>query len=192
MGKGDSMNLETKRLIIRRFEKSDGEDLFEYLSDEDVVKFEPYHVFSKEQALHEAMKRAEKKEFLAVCLKDSKKLIGNIYFSQGDFDTWELGYVFNKSYQKKGYATESIYVLLNYAFSELNVRRVVANCSPKNTSSWRLMERLKMRREGLMLQNVYFKTNDIGEPIWLDTYQYAILKAEWDKIKDVNEFQDFL
>lgn len=186
------MNLETKRLYIRRFDKSDGEDLFEYLSDEEVVKFEPYHVFSKEQALQEAIRRSGRKEFLAVCLKDSKKLIGNLYFCQGDFDTWELGYVFNKSYQKNGYATESAYALLKVAFSEQNVRRVVAKCSPKNAPSWRLMERLKMRREGLLLQNVYFKTNDLGEPIWLDTYQYAILKPEWDRIKNNNEFQDFI
>lgn len=185
------MNLETKRLCIRRFEKRDGEDLFEYLSDEEVVKFEPYHVFSKEQASQEAIRRADRKEFLAVCLKDSQKLIGNLYFCPGNFDTWELGYVFNRSYQKKGYATESAYALLKVAFSELNARRVIAKCSPKNPSSWRLMERLKMRREGLMLQNVYFKTNDLGEPIWLDTYQYAILKPEWDRMKDSNEFQDF-
>ena len=186
------MNLETKRLYIRRFEKSDGEDLFEYLSDEDVVKYEPYHVFTKEQALQEAIRRSSRKDFFAICLKESNKLIGNLYFNRGDFDTWELGYVFNKSYQKNGFATESVYALLKVAFSELNVRRVVAYCSPKNVPSWRLMERLKMRREGLMLQNVYFKTNELGEPIWLDSYQYAILRTEWDKIKNDDEYQDFL
>lgn len=38
-----------------------------------------------------------------------------------------------------------------------------------------------MRREGLLLQNVYFKVDSDGQPIWFDTYEYAILKSEWNK-----------
>lgn len=178
------MILKTKRLLIRRFEKSDWKDLFEYLSDEEVVQFEPYPVFSREQAKEEAIRRSEKKEFYAVCLKENDKLIGNLYFLKGNFDTWELGYVFNRKYQGKGYATESAKALMEMAFVDLDARRIIAKCNPKNTPSWRLMERLKMRREGLLLQNVYFKTNDHGEPIWLDTYEYALLKSEWLKDKE--------
>lgn len=106
-----------------------------------------------------------------------------MYFSKGDFDTWELGYVFNRKYQGQGYATESARALINYAFTNLNVRRVVAMCSSKNNNSWKLLERLGMRREGLLLQNVYFKTDDNGEPLWMDTYEYAMLKSEWEKLK---------
>lgn len=36
-----------------------------------------------------------------------------------------------------------------------------------------------MRREGLLLENIYFKTHSSGEPVWLDTYEYALLKSEW-------------
>lgn len=52
--------------------------------------------------------------------------------------------------------------------------------NPKNSSSWKLLEHLHMRREGLHLQNIYFKTGSNGEPIWVDTYEYAILKSEWN------------
>ena len=38
-----------------------------------------------------------------------------------------------------------------------------------------------MRREGHLLQNVYFKTDEQGNPIWMDTYLYGILKDEWNK-----------
>ena len=100
---------------------------------------------------------------------------------KGDFDTWELGYVFNRKYQGNGYDTESSEKLVDYAFSNLGARRIIAMCSPLNTRSWKLLERLKMRREGLLLQNVYFKTDYYGQPIWLDTYEYAILKSEWNK-----------
>ncbi len=173
------MNLVLDRVIIRRFRESDQEDLYEYLSDEEVVRFEPYEIFSKKEAQEEAIRRASDDNFYAVCIKESGKLIGNLYLGKNDFDTFELGYVFNTEYQGKGYAFESGKALLEYAFSNLKARRVIAMCSTMNTSSWKLLERLKMRREGLLLQNVYFKTDDLGEPIWFDTYEYGILKSEW-------------
>lgn len=169
----------TDRLIIRRFELSDWADIYEYLSDDEVVKFEPYEVFTEDQVKEELMKRVNDESFYAVCLKENEKLIGNLYLGKGDFDTFELGYVFNRTYQGQGYATESAKALLDYAFDELGARRIIAMCSPKNTASWRLLERLEFRREGLLLENIYFKTDAKHEPIWLDTYEYALLKSEW-------------
>ncbi|GFP75432.1 GNAT family N-acetyltransferase [Clostridium fungisolvens] len=174
-------NILTVRLIIRKFEHNDWKDLYEYLSDKEVVKFEPYDIHSENQAKEEAIRRSTDEAFYAVCLKENGKLIGNLYLAKGDFDTWELGYVFNSKYQGKGYATEGAKALLDYAFKELGARRIIAMCNPKNDHSWKLLERLTMRREGLLLQNIYFKTDRNGEPIWLDTYEYAILKEEWCK-----------
>lgn len=178
-------NILSNRLIIRRFSEDDWQDLHEYLSDEEVVKFEPYDVYSEDQAQDEALSRAFNEAFYAVCLKESGKLIGNLYLGKGDFDTWELGYVFNRKYQGQGYAAESTRTLLGYAFTELGARRIIAMCSTKNIPSWRLLEHLNMRREGLLLQNVYFKTDSKGDPIWFDTYEYAILKSEWLKQHDL-------
>lgn len=174
-------NIVTDRLIIRRFELTDWQDLYEYLSDEEVIKFEPYEVFSENQAREEAKNRANLESFYAVCLKENKKLIGNVYLGEGDFETFELGYVFNRHYQGNGYATESAKGIVEYAFRELGARRIIAMCNPKNDASWRLLERLKFRREGLLLKNIYFKADEKQEPIWLDTYEYALLKTEWLK-----------
>ncbi len=171
----------TDRLIIRRFRQNDWQDLYEYLSDVEVVKFEPYDIYSENQAREEAIRRSHDESFYAVCLKESKKLIGNLYLGKGDFDTWELGYVFNRKYQGKGYATEGAKVLIDYAFTHLGARRIIAMCNPKNDRSWKLLERLHLRREGFILQNIFFKTDSNGKPIWLDTYEYAILKPEWYK-----------
>lgn len=92
--------LNTERLIIRRFEENDWQDLYEYLSDDEVVKFEPYEAFNLEQAKEETNYRITDNAFYAVCLKDNGKLIGNIYFCKGNFDIFELGYVFNKKLSK--------------------------------------------------------------------------------------------
>lgn len=171
--------LKSERLIIRGFRKEDWKDLYEYFSDEEVLKFEPYKPFSVEECKKEAIRRTTDASFLAVCLNDTNKLIGNIYFAKQDFDTWEIGYVFNSNYQGKGYATESCIRVMDYVFKELDARRIIAECDPQNPPSWKLLERLKMRREGHFRQNIYFFKDKNDIPIWKDTYEYGILKNEW-------------
>ncbi len=181
------MQIESGRLIMRKFCCDDWKDLYEYLSNEDVVRYEPYDVFSEEDCKIEAARRSSDKAFWAVCLKESSKLIGNVYFSRQEpeeFSNWEIGYVFNSRYCGNGYASESCRAIINYGFEKLQVRRVVAMCNPENTRSWKLLERLKMRREGHLRKNIYFKRDEKGEPIWSDTYEYAILADEWFEIWD--------
>ena len=60
-------------------------------------------------------------------------------------------------YQGNGYATEAARALVNDAFTNNNAHRVIARCNVLNTASWKLLERLGMRREGHLLQNVWFK-----------------------------------
>lgn len=175
--------MKTERLLLRKFTADDWHDLYEYLSQKEVVKYEPYNVFTKEQAKQEAINRSNNPDFWAVCLKDTGKLIGNIYLSKQEFDTWELGYVFNSNYQGKGYATEAAIALVENLFANNKARRIVAMCDPLNTASWKLLERLNMRREGNLLKNVWFFKDENDDPIWKDTYEYAILKEEWQRIK---------
>ncbi|WP_055666165.1 GNAT family N-acetyltransferase [Desnuesiella massiliensis] len=170
--------IDTQRLIIRRFNKEDWQDLHEYLSDEEVVFYEPYETFNEEASKEEAERRAEDDSFFAVCLKETGKVIGNLYLGKQDFETYELGYVFNKKYQKQGFAIESAERILDYAIEELKARRIIAMCNPKNEPSWKLLERLNMRREGHLIKNIYFKVDENNQPIWLDTYEYAILASE--------------
>lgn len=73
------MRIETERLIIRYFNED---------SSKEVVRYEPYDVFTREEALAEAGKRACNHDFFAVQLKNGK-MIGNLYFSKGEYGTWE-------------------------------------------------------------------------------------------------------
>lgn len=176
------MVMETERLIIRSFCADDWEDLYEYLSQEIVVKYEPYGVFSKDASKEEAVYRSQNDCYWAVCLKENNKLIGNIYFEHQEpekFFTWEIGYVFNSAYWGRGYAAEACKKILDYGFKQLKAHRIVAMCNPLNTASWKLMERLNMRREGHLLKNIYFKYDDDGNSAWTDTYEYAILSEEY-------------
>jgi len=69
--------------------------------------------------------------------------------------------------------------LVDDAIQNQKARRVVAMCNPLNERSWRLLERLGMRREGHLIQNIYFKTDASGRPLWSDTYEYGLLACEW-------------
>lgn len=120
-----------------------------------------------------------------MCLKENKKLIGNIYLAQREFDTWELGFVFNARYQNLGYAAESALSVVDHAIRQLRAHSIMALCNPQNVKSWRLLERLGMRREGHLRQNIYFRTDEDRQPIWLDTYEYGILASEW-KVSALN------
>lgn len=172
------IHIETERFIIRRFQKKDAKDLHEYLSNEEVIRFEPHKPFTLEQAEEEAIRRSKDENFYAIVLK-SGKLIGNVYLAKGEMDTWELGYVFNNKYWKQGYAYESCRQLLQYIFEKQDARRVIALCDPENENSWRLLEHLEFRREGHLLKNIYFFEDEKGNPIWKDTYEYGLLKEEW-------------
>lgn len=173
---------ETERILVRNFKLDDWKDLQEYISKEEVMKFER----SWDCTDTACQKRVEDFSmgdvFLATELKSIGKLIGHVYFNQAapyDFNTWMLGYIFNNSYYGKGYATEACKGILEYAFRELRVHRIFAKCCPLNAPSWRLLERLNMRREGHSIKCVTFKKTADGEPIWWDEYSYAILENEW-------------
>jgi len=86
----------------------------------------------------------------------------------------ELGWVLDPACTGHGYATETVRELLRYCFQDLGVHRVTANCFLDNDTSWRLMERVGMRRE---LHAVRGSLHRSGR--WLDTVAYAILEEEW-------------
>ena len=168
--------VETKRLILRRFRESDLQDLHEYLSDPEVVAFEPYKPQTLEEVRENLAWRISTEEMIAVELKETGKLIGNVYLGKRDFDSIEIGFVFNGKYQHQGYARESCEKLINLAFAS-GAHRLYAECDPENENSWRLLGRLGFAREAHLRQNVYFWKDAEGNPIWKDTYVYARLNV---------------
>ena len=169
------MYLETDRLILRRFRREDLSDLYEYLSDEETVRFEPYLPMDLQKTERELAERMESPEMIAVELKSSGKVIGNLYLGEGMFDSREMGYVFNKGFWGQGYAKESCQALIQKTFSE-GLHRIYAECAPCNAPSWNLLESLGFTREAHFKENVYFWKDEEGNPIWKDTYVYSLLK----------------
>ena len=168
---------ETERLLLRRYTKEDAQDLFEYLSDEEVVRYEPYKPLTFEETKENLGWRIGTEEMVAVELKDSHKMIGNVYLGRRDFEALEIGYVFNREYWRHGYAAESCKALIQQAFSK-GVHRIYAECDPENESSWKLLEALGFQREAHFRKNVYFWRDEAGKAIWKDTFVYAKLNED--------------
>jgi RimJ/RimL family protein N-acetyltransferase len=86
----------------------------------------------------------------------------------------ELGWVLDPEYTGRGYATEAIHAVIDVCFGPLGLRRVHAGCFADNEPSWRLMERLGMRREEFSRKTALHRSGE-----WLDGLNYGILADEW-------------
>jgi RimJ/RimL family protein N-acetyltransferase len=85
----------------------------------------------------------------------------------------ELGWVLDPQHTGHGYATEAVRALVDIAFNGLGLRRVTAACFADNDASWRLMERVGMRRETYNIRDALHRSGD-----WLDGMVYALLADE--------------
>lgn len=85
----------------------------------------------------------------------------------------ELGWVLHPDHTGHGYATEAVREVIRLCFEDLGLRRVVANCFAGNTASWRLMERVGMRREMYAVREGLHRSGE-----WLDSMTYALLADE--------------
>lgn len=168
--------IKTQRLTIRQFRLEDWHAVYTYMSDLRVTAYLPEGQLTEIQAQEFVAQNAGNEvQALAVMLNDEAALIGHMVFHPWFAPrTYEIGWVFNSHYQGKGFATEAAYALLKYGFESLALHRIIATCQPENTPSYRVMEKLGMRREGHFQQCIYR-----GENQWWDEYFYAMLKDEW-------------
>lgn len=171
--------VDTNRLILRNFRQSDAADLFAYLHQPRARCFASLRLADLDAARAEAETRSGSDEHIAVCLRGSDRLIGDLFFVHEPPDTYSVGWNFNADFGGAGYASEAARALLDHLFQVNGARRLYAYVEVGNHASQRLCERLGMRREGLFREFVSFVHDDQGAPIYEDTMQYAILRKEW-------------
>lgn len=168
--------LETQRLLIRRFEPNDWLPVSSYATDASVMAYiggGPLTEAQVQSFIERNM--GEHAEAFPVVRKSDGQLIGHMIFHLWFAPkTYEIGWVLHRAFQGQGYAPEAAQVLLTYAFVELQAHRVIATCQPENRSSYRVMEKIGMRREGHFRKCIYRE----GAP-WWDEYFYAVLEEEW-------------
>ncbi len=176
------MIIETERLILRDFQKSDWKEVHEYSIDPDVSVFMEWGPNSQEDTLKfidNAMSGSRQKPRrlyeLAVILKGEARLIGasGIRLFPNEPEQADIGYCYNKNYWGKGYATEACRALLGFGFGQLKLHRIIATCDADNYGSSRVLEKSLMRKEAHFLRDKKVKGR------WRDTFLFAVLSEEW-------------
>jgi RimJ/RimL family protein N-acetyltransferase len=101
-------------------------------------------------------------------------LLGSVSLQIGEHRQGEIGFTFHPGHQGHGYATEAARAVLRHAFTELGLHRVFGRLEPRNLASARVLEKLGMRREALLLENEWVKDE------WQSEAIYALLDREWE------------
>ena len=145
--------LTTERLLLRRWEDSDAEDLYEYAKDPDVG---PIAGWPAHRSLEESRSVIEHvfcgEEAYAVCLKTDGRAIGAVELKLNGHtdmterdDECELGYWLGKPFWGQGLMPEAAREMLRHAFEDLGMTRVWCGYYDGNTKSKRVQEKCGFR-----------------------------------------------
>jgi len=174
--------IESERLRIRRFEDSDLAPFMSYRNDPEVARYQSWDSLDEQEAkafIREAgsAQPGVPGEWFGFVIesKETGALLGDCALRVDEHEPYraEIGFTLAREHQGRGFASEAVSRLLEYAFDTLGLHRVVAIADCRNAPSVALLERVGMRREGHFLENVWFKGG------WADEYLYAVLKDEW-------------
>lgn len=140
----------TERLLLREHLPTDVDDMLEFNSDSEVVRYVPWPVRTRDQVV-EALEprlgagRVSKPGdwlILAIVLRESDKVIGEVLLKCTSVDEGELGYALSRHYQGQGLALEAASAMVRLGVERFGLRRVTAELDARNTASARLLERL--------------------------------------------------
>lgn len=174
------MQFATERLLLRDYKIEDWERVHIYASEPEFSKYEYWgpnsledtHKFIAEMVQQVEMKPRYKFD-IAICLKENGLLIGGSGIRKETelSHVANLGWAINSDFQKKGYATEAARALIDFGFESLNLSVIYATCDTRNTPSYKVMEKLGMKRVGFIkgLKEVKGHVRD--------SYRYEILKV---------------
>jgi RimJ/RimL family protein N-acetyltransferase len=173
----------TARLRLRPLSTDDIPDLLAYRADPVACRYLPFEPMTQEilaTRLAGDLGRSEiTAEGHAMTLGAQRisdgRVIGDVvlFFHSERHAGGEIGYAFHPDVARQGFATEACTAVLDLAYGELGLHRLVANVDARNLASIRLAERLGMRREAHHVSCEMFK----GE--WADLVVYAMLDDEW-------------
>lgn len=170
-------NLETDRLILRRVDKNDVNEVFALRSDAETMKYVPRPlVTTKDEALdHIALidSKIESNEGInwAITIKGSPKLIGIIghYRIKPEHFRSEIGYMLLPEFQGKGIITEAVKAIVQYGFNQMHLHSIEAIIDPENIASGMVLEKNNFIKEAHLKENEFYNGR------FLDTVIYSLL-----------------
>ena len=180
--------METERLLLRRWEESDAEDLYKYASDPDVGPIAGWPVHQSVDESREVIKNVfNGKEAYAICLKEDNIAIGAIelklYGSRGNDlaggeDECELGYWLGKPFWDRGLVPEAAIEMLRHAFEDLGMNKVWVGYYEGNTKSKRVQEKCGFKYQ--------WKSDNVDVPLLHEKrtgHVSLMTKEDWGNIR---------
>lgn len=144
------MIIETDRLYLRKFNLNDASRMSEYRNKSEVAKYQSWHTYSERRAIKRIKELMNKDEFylphndyhLAIVLKETDVIIGDIFVDVINKTTFMLGYTLDSVYWGKGYASEMVNAFIEYMHKEFHFNKVMAYAYTRNIKSINLLKRL--------------------------------------------------
>lgn len=168
------MRLKTERLLIRNYEERDLQDFHEIFSNPAVMAHcEP--PYDRKASVRTLGYFIDNPIAFAVVEAQSGKMIGHALFKQmpGEEEgVYEIGWIYNERFWRRGYAYEASRALIEYGFGELSVHKFVAETIDPEKSV-PLMNKLGMKEEGVLRQQT---RDNFGQ--WADLYWYGLLRTD--------------
>ena len=174
--------LRAERVLLRWLTDEDVPALYEIFSDPEVMRYWSFAPFEDEAAASDFLKKIrqyfrDKRLFQwGVTLVDDPKVIGTCTLAQLDVRNRRaaLAFALGRAHWGHGYVTEAARRLLDYAFADLDVRRIEADVDPRNTACLRVMERLGFEREGYMRER-WIVDGEVQDSVF-----FGLLRREWN------------
>ena len=180
-GNGPAPFFRTERLDVRPFTTADVEPLAAYRADPEVARYQTWSDYTRDQAAalvesvqHLALGTPGSWHQLALEDRALGALVGDLACRVDEVEPrqLEVGFTIAAVHQRRGYAAEALRGLLDHAFTSMGLHRVVAVTDARNDAAAALLQRVGMRQEGHLLENVFFK----GE--WGSELLFAVLARE--------------
>ena len=177
------MEIKTERLILRPVRPGDETEIHEYAGDRDITMmyflpnetFEETADFVKKSA--EEWGSPDQADFEFVILLDGR-IIGGCDTDLGhseDRSYATLGWIINKKYRNRGFASEAAAALLKFSFENLKVGKVYAQCDVNNPASFAVMRKIGMKCVNDKGTRTYPRTG-----ITSGEYTCLMTKEEWE------------
>lgn len=173
--------LRTERLVLREFAEDDWPAFHAVESLPEVARYQSFEPRTEadsrayiQRAIAGAAEEPRATYDLAVVLAAECRLIGRcgLGLASPAFEAM-LWYTLHPAHWGQGYTTEAARAVVDFGFRQLGLHRVWADCDPANPGSWRVLEKLGLRREGHLRENVWM------DGAWTDSYIYGVLDREW-------------
>ncbi len=178
--------LETERLILRRWEDSDAENLYKYACDPNVGPIAGWPAHRSLDESRDVIKNVfNGKETYAICLKTDNKAIGAIELKLNGHtdmtdrdDECELGYWLGKPFWGQGIMPEAVKEILRHAFEDIGMTKVWVGYYEGNTKSKRVQEKAGFKHQ--------WTTEGLDVPLMRDKrtgHVNAMTKEEWSELR---------